>query len=153
MNKLKGEKMKHIIYDIDEFATEHVLPAVRKELEQYGDMHNACLCLTGFNPNGKPSFTSFNPEPDMTPSYYYQKVNELSRLLPAIKVLSVADAVSPDGRKAILIKLILPDGSVEWTMTQKYKRNGKQFAWDQPKKFDGGFQNFLPAWDSLVNAN
>jgi hypothetical protein len=145
--------MKHKIYDVDEVATEDVLPAVRKELEEYGDMQNACLCLTGFHPDGKPSFTYLNPNPDSTPSNYFRKVSELSRLLPAIKVLSVADAVGPDGRKAILIKLIRPDGSVEWTITQEYRKNGEQIVWDEPEKIDGGFQGFLPAWDSPGSAN
>ena len=79
-------------------------------------------------------------------------MSALARFVKASKVLSVLDTATttfPGRDKAIVIYLILPDGSVEWTMSQSYRRNGKRFTWDEPEKMDGGFQNFLPAWGSL----
>jgi len=134
---------------LDEFATDQILPNVRKELEEYGDIRDGCLCFTGFSPAGRPSFAGVD---DVSAPSDYDKESALARSVKATKVLSVSDTwalVCPDRQRAIVIYLILPDGSVEWTMSQSYTRNGKRFTWDEPEKMDGGFQNFLPAWGSL----
>jgi hypothetical protein len=135
--------------NLDRFATEQILPNVRKELEEYGDIRDGCLCFTGFSPDGRPSFAFVNNA--LAPSYY-ERVSVLARSVKASKVLSVSDTATttfPDRDKAIVIRLIVPDGSVEWTIAQTYRKNGKRFAWDEPEKIDGGSQGFLPAWDSL----
>jgi hypothetical protein len=134
--------------NLDRFATEQILPNVRKELEEYGDIRDGCLCFTGFSPDGRPSFAVVNNASALS---YYEKVSALARFVKASKVLSVLDTGTttfPGRDKAIVIYLILPDGSVEWTMSQSYTRNGKRFTWDAPAKIEGGFQSFLPAWGS-----
>jgi hypothetical protein len=136
--------------NLDKFATDQILPNVRKELEEHGDMRDGCLCFTGFSPSGRPSFAIVN---NASAPPYYEKVSALARFVKASKVLSVSDTATttfPDRDKAIVIRLILPDGSVEWTIAQTYRKNGKQFAWDEPERIDGGSQRFLPAWGSLA---
>lgn len=134
--------------NLDRFATEQILPNVRKGLKEYGDIRDGCLCFTGFSPDGRPSFAFVNNA--LAPSYY-ERVSVLARSVKASKVLSVSDTATtfPDRDKAIVIRLILPDGSVERTIAQAYRSNGKQFAWDEPERIDGGFQSFLPAWGSF----
>ena len=136
--------------NLDEFATDQILPNVRKKLEEHGNMRDGCLCFTGSSPDGRPSFAIVNNS--SAPSYY-EKVSALARFVKASKVLSVLNTGTttfPGLDKAIVIYLILPDGAVEWTMSQSYTRNGKRFTWDAPAKIEGGFQSFLPAWGSLV---
>lgn len=149
---------------LDEFATDQILPNVRKELEEYGDIRNGCLCVLGFSTDGRPLFAAVD---NVSSSSDFQKASKIARLHRAIKVLQVSDtwmtaasgSTPPQGaprpstcanrQEAILIDLILPDGSVEWRIFQAYRRNGKQIAWDEPERIDGGFQSFLPAWGSL----
>jgi hypothetical protein len=158
--------MKNSIDDVenlDKFAVNQILPNVRKELGEYGDIQNACLCFTGLNRDGYPVFHSLQDDGRPT---YHEWVSELARSCQARKVLLVSDTyvdaclqVVPkpsdraDGQRAIVIFLILPDGSLEWTITQTYKTHGKWYAWDEPKKMDGGFQNLIPAWGSPATAN
>ena len=150
--------------NLDRFATDQILPNVRKELEEYGDIRNGCLCLTGFSPAGRPSFAAVD---NVSRPSDFERVSKIARFHHASKVLQVSDAwmthpsgdAPPQGtprpsaslnrQEAILIDLILPDGSVEWRIFQAYRRSGKRFTWDEPKKMDGGFQSFLPAWGSL----
>jgi hypothetical protein len=156
--------MKYQVCDedsLDKFAMDQILKLVRKELEDYGDIQDACLCLISGNPGRPPAFYYLHE--DWTPSYY-ERVSALARFRQSRKVLSVSDTwidaslqiiQSPptcsDRQKAIVIKLILPDGSMEWTITQCYTREGRQFTWDEPEKTDGGCQSLVPAWGPLKN--
>ncbi len=136
---------------------DQILPSVRKEMEEYGSIRNVCLCFLGLNPDGEPSFAAVD---NVSTSLHFAKVSQIARFYQASKVLLVADtwwtdvpnaqpSACPDRREAIVIDLVLPDGSLEWRLVQAYRRSGKQIAWDDPKKFDRGIQSRLPAWASL----
>jgi hypothetical protein len=70
--------------NLDEFATDQILPNVRKELEEYGDIRDGCLCFTGFSPAGRPSFAGVD---NVSARSDYEAVSTLACFHHATKVL------------------------------------------------------------------
>jgi hypothetical protein len=155
---------------VDRVIIEQVLPGIRQMVEKYQGTGIGCWCLKEVDPEGHFSLEYLEENWAPTP-YYYQHVSGFARFLRASKVLSFSNtstdqipkdaklqmnssrSACSDRQGTLVFCLILPDGSLEWTITQRFRRNGKQIVWDEPEKSDGGFQSFLPAWDSPGNAN
>ena len=156
--------MKHTtlhVHKLDQFIMDQILPDIRAGWDKIEGIKTTCWCLTGVDPDGNLSF--FYLDEDWTPSYF-EKVSESARFLRASKVLVISHTWKnrvpndaplhinpttlgcPNGQKALVIHLILLDESVEWTITQTYRMNGKQIEWDEPEKVGSGSQDFLPAW-------
>lgn len=163
--------MKHTtlhIQKLDQLIMDQILPDIRAGWDRIEGIKTTCWCLTGVDPSGNLSF--FYLDENWTPSYF-EKVSEFARFLRASKVLVISHTWKnqapndaslqinpttrgcPNGQRALVIYLIQADGSVEWTITQSYRINGKRIEWEEPQKTDGGSQDFLRAWGSLATAN
>lgn len=129
----------------------------RTLLEKRGNLVPTCFV---FPPFGTPEIVSVDFENAEEKNFAYTEVSKLAKKKKAVAVLTINDAwirsESPTAQRkeALNAVLILPDGSVSYSLVHPYERVGGKIVWSEMKQMDQGTEKQfqIDAWGSLRKA-